>query len=607
MLSPEARTVAMEFLRPPPGYQLDLAVLTTYTLDLETLLALPLGVLAQADSDLEALLADPLLLLEALREASDRVHVFVDESGIAIPRTHRELYAMLESSVHPVRVRGGGVFHPKVWVVRYTAEHDEMPLLRVGVMSRNLTFDRSWDVALASEASPARKQRSKASAHLHDLLKTLPDLSTEGIAKAVRKDMLKLAAEVGRTRFPSPDGFEDPVEFHVLGLDKKQDGKPYRMLQPPSGVSRLLAIAPFVGKSALNAIANMSNGESMLVSRQEELDKLSEDALTAWRRNQANEVMVLQDAGLDEVEDGTNSRLSGLHAKIIAVEHGWDVTWFVGSANLTTAAFTGLNVEAIASITGSKGRRTSGRGIEQFLNAGFRKLCTCYHRSEANMQEENDDDLAAQADMEKIQKALLTKPLKVVCASADNGFLCSLKEAIVLPTDLTVSTWPVSVSEAQAKTFGQPVHWTLPASRLTAFFAFRLHVANKNVKDIRFARKLPAVGMPEGRLNEVLRSLIDSPERFLQFLRALLGGLEGMVDWAQSGDGANKGTPWGNGPGGETLLEDLMRVASREPERLEPIRRLIDELRDTKDGREIVPDQLFKIWTAVDQAVRERS
>ena len=606
MLSPESRTVAMEFLRPPSGYKLDMAVLTTYTLDLETLLALPLGVLAQADSDLEALLADPLLLLEALREASDRVHVFVDESGIAIPRTHRELYAMLESSVHPVRARGGGVFHPKVWVVRYTAEHEEMPLLRVGVMSRNLTFDRSWDVALASEASPARKQRSKASAHLHDLLKTLPDLSTEGIAKAVRKDMLKLAAEVGQTRFPSPDGFEDPVEFHVLGLDKKQVGKPYRMLQPQNGVSRLLAIAPFVGKSALNEIANMSNGESMLVSRKEELDKLSEDSLTAWRRNQVDEVMVMQDASLDEVEDGTNSRLSGLHAKIIAVEHGWDVTWFVGSANLTSAAFTGPNVEAMASITGNKGRRssTSGQGIEQFLNAGFRKLCASYHRSDASVQEENGDDLAA---IMEVKKALLTEHLEVVCAPADNGFLCSLKEAIVLPPDVSVSTWPVSISEEHAKTFEQPVHWTLPASRLTAFFAFRLHVANKNVEDIRFARKLPAEGMPEGRLNEVLRSLIDSPERFLQFLRALLGGLEGMVDWAQAGEGANKGAFGGNGPGGETLLEDLMRVASREPERLKPIRRLIDELRSTEEGRKIVPDQLFNIWTAVDQAVKERS
>ena len=67
------------------------------------------------------MLADPLLLTQALREAGDRIHVFVDETGIAIPGKERELYAMLESSVHPVRAPNGGVFHPKVWVARFMA------------------------------------------------------------------------------------------------------------------------------------------------------------------------------------------------------------------------------------------------------------------------------------------------------------------------------------------------------------------------------------------------------------------------------------------------------------------------------------------------------
>ena len=43
--------------------------------------------------------------------------------------------------------------------------------------------------------------------------------------------------------------------------------------------------------------------------------------------------------------------------KLIAIEHGWDVSWFVGSANLTAAAFLGRNVEVMASVTGRKGRK----------------------------------------------------------------------------------------------------------------------------------------------------------------------------------------------------------------------------------------------------------
>ena len=60
MLSPEVRTVAMDLLRPPPGRELDLVVLTTYTLDLEALLAVPLAVLAHADAGVDQLLEDPL-------------------------------------------------------------------------------------------------------------------------------------------------------------------------------------------------------------------------------------------------------------------------------------------------------------------------------------------------------------------------------------------------------------------------------------------------------------------------------------------------------------------------------------------------------------------
>ena len=77
---------------------------------------LPLSVLAHPDGGLEELLADPLRLHQAIRDAGDRVHAFVDEKGIAIPRGARALYSMLESSVHPVRPPNRGAFHPKVWV-----------------------------------------------------------------------------------------------------------------------------------------------------------------------------------------------------------------------------------------------------------------------------------------------------------------------------------------------------------------------------------------------------------------------------------------------------------------------------------------------------------
>ena len=370
--------------------------------------------------------------------------------------------------------------------------------------------------------------------------------------------------------------------------------------------SRLLAMAPFVNRTGLDLVAGMSNGKRLLVSRREELDRLTEEALDDWNRD-GDRILVLQEAGLGEVEDGSSALLSGLHAKVITVEHGWDVTWYVGSANLTAAAFSGANVEMMAGVTGRKGRKSgkSGSGIARFLESGFDTLCMDYRRSD--LEEEGESDAIARKLLDEAKKLLVKAPLKIVCRPAENDYIWVLEGDVSLPSEVDVFVWPVSMAENGARSLELPIRWTLPVSRLTAFAAFRLSVAHQSVDDIRMTLKVPVEGMPEGRINAVLRSLIDSPERFLRLLRALLGGIEGMVGWAQNGSGSNQGGSWGSGRGTETLLEDLMRTASQDPDRLKPIRRLVNELRETEEGRTIVPDDLLDLWNAVDEAIGGRS
>ena len=612
MLLPDSRTVAFELIRPPSGYHLDLAVLTTYTLDLEALLVLPLSVLAHPDGGLEELLGDPLRLHQAIRDAGDRVHAFVDETGIGIPRGARPLYSMLESSVHAVRAPNGGSFHPKVWVARFTADagdaedaEDEAPpdLLRVAILSRNLAFDRSWDVALASEASPRNiKRRVGASRPLGDLLSALPQLTTTPMDKDIAARVQVLADQVARAAFPAPDGFDSPIGFHALGLSASR-----RTWQPPSNGYSALAIAPFVNRTGLDAVGALSDSERVLVSRRDELDKLSEDALADW-----NEKLVLADTAQDEAEDEDETvdgddaepvirvRPAGLHAKMFAVEHGWRVTWYVGSANLTRAAFAGGNVEMMASITGRKGG-ASGQGIARFLD-GFRKLCVPYERTEPPPMDAAVT--SAQARLEAARDALVNAELRVTCAPEGELWRLTVAGSPTLPDDdVEVVAWPISIAEDDAHPLDAPLAWMLPVARLTAFIAFRLHVPVSGVDDIRLTLRLPAEGMPSDRMHQVLRSLLDSPEKFLRFLRALLGGLDATVDWAQGGGKEKDGFDWGIGAGGDTLLDDLVRTAARDPDRLKPVRRLIDDLRKTDEGRKIVPDDLFEIWTAVEEAL----
>ena len=549
MLAPDSRTVALELLRPPPGYNLDFAILTTYTLDLEAMLALPLGVVSRSEQSVEELLTDPLLLLEALRRAGERFQVFVDRAGIAVPCARRELYAMLEPSVHPVRAPAGGSFHPKVWVMRFTAEGSS-PLLRVAILSRNLTFDRSWDVALASEASPTPGVQNVQSASLAEFLRRLPDLGDQTLQPGISAQVRRLADQVACTAFPAPDGFFDqPIAFHVLGLTA-----PPRSWRPMVGGYRSLAIAPFVNRTGLDAIAQTADTERILVSTQEALDQLQPDALAAWNR-----VNTLSDAALDEPEDHSSVRPNGLHAKMLAVEHGWNVSWYVGSANLTAAGLTGRNVEVMAEISARKGRRNGvgGRGIDRFFASGFDTLCLPYRRSPVDPEE--PEVIAAHQHLKAAHETLLEADLQVVCRAADDDWTWTLEGAVEpVPDDIALTAWPVSVPEAHARTLHPPLTWTLPIRRLTSLVAFRLHVPLETVDDLVLALKLPAEGMPDDRMHHVLVNLISDRQRFLAFLRALLGGLEGMADWAQNANGAEEDGAWAVGSGEGSLLEDLV-------------------------------------------------
>ncbi len=595
MLSPDARQVATEILRPPAGYTLDRTVMTSYSLDLEVVLALPLAVLAQSDRGVEKLLADPLLLLQGLREASGRVQVFVDAAGIALPQVQRELYAALEASVHPVRAPGGGALHPKVWVARFVADAEADPLLRVAVASRNLTFDRSWDVALVSEGRPGQEAVS-GSAPLAGLLGELPRLSQHALGNDLPASLAGLAEEVERTRFPAPEGFDGALRFHALGLAAGSGG----LWQPVGDADRVLAVAPFADARGLGLLAGSGAGSLSLVSRPEALDALPEGTLGPW-----GSVQVLQEAALAEADDGTAGRSAGLHAKLIAAERGGQASWLIGSANLTRAAFSGRNVEVMAELSGAAGSADSERGvgIDRFL-AGFQRLCTPYQASQASDAE--DEAAAARRALEAARDELLACDLAVRCEAGESSWRWWLAGQLPEREGVALDVWPVTLPAERARTWPEEPAWALSMQQLTAFVAFRLRWPEaEELEPVTLVAKLPAQGLPEERMQRILRTVIDSPERFLAFLRALLGGLEDVADWALERPTDPDSAGWGERLEAETLLEDLLRAAAREPERLETVRRVMDDLMADAEGREVVPEQLRAIWQAVDAALQE--
>ena len=182
MLEPEDRSLLFDALRPPPGYQLDVAVGTTYSLDLLALATVPVAftLFDIRDRDREDG-ESPLALVEALRRSADRLALFCQEDRISVPEEYRPFFAYLEESVVPVRPPARGSFHPKVWALRFTSQ-DEPVRYRLLVMTRNLTFDRSWDTMLALDGELVKRKNAFAANHpLGDFFQSLPGSASANV------------------------------------------------------------------------------------------------------------------------------------------------------------------------------------------------------------------------------------------------------------------------------------------------------------------------------------------------------------------------------------------------------------------------------------------
>ncbi|HEX5164136.1 MAG TPA: hypothetical protein VFV93_01970, partial [Thermomicrobiales bacterium] len=143
------------------GYRLDLAVGTSYSLDLLALMTAPVAfALFDRQRGDGSLVDDPIATLQALREYATRISLFCQAGQISVPPEFRSLLVYLEGSIHPVIPPDPeAIFHPKVWYIRYRGEGDGTTVYRLLCLSRNLTFDRSWDTILRLDGTAGQDSR----------------------------------------------------------------------------------------------------------------------------------------------------------------------------------------------------------------------------------------------------------------------------------------------------------------------------------------------------------------------------------------------------------------------------------------------------------------
>jgi len=138
-------------LAPPLGFELDHAIGTTYSLDLEAILLIPVALFFSEDLDINPKeIRDDTL--ESLVNVSKKVSIYHQRGKIKVPEQYSQLMAYWEKGLTPVHLDSYfRSFHPKIWIIRYKEIKGEKVIYKIINTSRNLTFSRDWDLAITTE------------------------------------------------------------------------------------------------------------------------------------------------------------------------------------------------------------------------------------------------------------------------------------------------------------------------------------------------------------------------------------------------------------------------------------------------------------------------
>ena len=617
MLEPQSRQLLRDALRPPPGYGLDQAILTTFSLDLIALLSVPVAFtffpVKEGDGPPTV---DPLVLLESLRRSAGQLSVFCQAGRIHLPKKAVPLFAHLEEAVVEIPARPDGIFHPKLTVLRYVSDKDARDVVyRVLCSSRNLTFDRSWDTMLTLDGQlrPGRMNAFSRNKPLSRFVAALPGLAN-GKAPAASVDRAKLIAEeLLKVDFELPDDF-DELQFLPLGIDEATTDWPIL------GHDKLLVMAPFVDGGFL---AGLKDSAVELISRPESLDELSAQTLAglekAWYLNAAAEPARDDSTAETEPEVGIElapaEQLSGLHAKLFVADDGPNAHVFTGSANATTAAFE-RNVEFLIRLRGKK----KDVGIEALLgravkdgnggndkSAKFADLLVPYHRDGAAIVDE--DARAIERLLDTARYALGGAAMTATVEPVGEAFRVHLttETAVEMPDEVSVLCHPLTLKPNNAIEVANPVGSTvavfdpLTFEAITSFYGFTVTAKGaKSEKSCSFVVNAKLVGAPADRAGRLLALLLHNREQLMRYLLFLLASDEAeawqLAEALAMTDGS---TAMPAGEFGLPLLEPLLASLDRRPGQLDSFSRLIEDLCKTPSGRDLIGEKFLAVWQAV--------
>ena len=594
-----------QILTPPAGYNLDFAVGTTYSLNLDALVGATLALVLSEETDSE-LMNNPVCLLEALRSTGDSVALFCEGGQIHMPNRVTPLYILLEKMVFSVKTpKRKGIaaypsFHPKFWLIRYKNSSGDLRY-RVIVLSRNLTFDRNWDIAYCMDGRVTEKITDK-NEPVCDFLRYLIDqLPATENGKDKAQKIRALIPELANVRFePEEKAFYD-YEFIPNGV-RRASGGIYQFDETAlfrDTFHEIMIISPFLSGSIIrdfndrNTRSLINDARYMLITREMSLGRLKPEDISRFR------IYTMRDAVIDGEtaisEDVQEIQKQDIHAKVYMIRKYSDSDLYLGSLNASHNAVYG-NIEFMIRLR-SKRRYLDLDKLAASL-FGTEKDGSDNPFQEVTLQaaiieEEDEPEKALDAVVKEINRS---NPSAVVNPEDEEYYSASVHFETCDTKGYQVFVRPL-LSE-KSEEFSSDILFTrLTITQLSEFYVIAVSDGEQTVERILI---IPTEGLPDDREKQVVSKVVRDRDCFYRYIAFLLGddSILSMLE-ANKAEGETHDTMSRQGYHVPALYEKMLQTAAVNPEKFKGIEYLMKTISED----DIIPEDFKKLYETFKRAV----
>lgn len=562
-----------DLLSPTYGYTTDFAMGMTYSLSFDAMLTAYLAFGMLGDMDEESM-QSPYLLLDAITKCSDKVVVFCNKGGIAVPPSIRKVYSLMERNIFEVfdKYNIKANFHPKLWLIREISNNDKREvLLKLIVTSRNLSYTDTIDciASLTGKVGPASVRNEK---HL-PLIQFIESVVKESnICDEQKKLVLKLANDLERVEsFDVDTPFDDYDFFPYLfdydfGLGSVED---YLV-----GTESII-VSPFVDKKMLARLNPENKCKRILITRKEYVDK---DIFN----------MFANKGGIYVTLDDLASRGMDLHAKMYQIWNNRNEQYlYLGSANATTTAFE-RNGEFLLRLKYRYGNTRSAQLLGDFYEKDNKD-------SRFMLLNEPNDNASTTMKWDAAESAMKT----LMCAEdikarithhRHGGYSVTVvSNERELANDVFIA--PLQKKEMMQRWTGKVVFEDMNIDELSEFYI----LAATSADGVRHEAivKIETSGMPAERDKNIVKGIIKTKNDFYRYIELML--TDAPLQYISSELLPRKTVGTGNESDERmdfpNLYEKMLRIAATNPKQIYDIEALVDRL-----GDDVVPSSFTKMY-----------